>query len=134
MLLSNAHLPKIMPLILADNVSQWLYYLFICCYTVEVLKVCRTPGPTACSKTNMLHLCLKSSQKGRRKKPMNRPRQPQTCSHPIYSRTLTRVHQTIRYFLLTIFHVSISIRTKHPKQNQMDVVNLLLYSTSAKGL
>ena len=29
---------------------------FICCFTVQVLKVCRTPGPTTCSKTKMLHL------------------------------------------------------------------------------
>jgi len=31
-----------------------LYYLF--CFTAQVLKVCRTPGPTACTKIKMLHL------------------------------------------------------------------------------
>ena len=38
------------------------FYLFIC-FTAQVLKVCTAPGPTACSKTKMVHLdkvCLKS--------------------------------------------------------------------------
>ena len=26
------------------------------CFTAQVLKVCRTPDPIACSKTKMLHL------------------------------------------------------------------------------
>ena len=37
--------------------------LYDYCFTAQVLKVCRTPGPTACSKTKMVHLdkvCLKS--------------------------------------------------------------------------
>jgi len=42
---------------------------------------------------------------------MARPRQPWTCSHPIYAWTLTEVHQAVRYFLLAIFHASISIGT-----------------------
>ena len=42
---------------------------------------------------------------------MTRPRRPQTCSHLIYTQTLTGVHQVVRYFLLAIFHVSISIGT-----------------------
>ena len=29
---------------------------FIYCFTAQVLKVCRTPGPTAYSRTIMLHL------------------------------------------------------------------------------
>ena len=106
----------------ADFFLERVPKLFIYCFTAQVLKVCRTPGPTACSRTNMLQLakvCLK-----RRKNSMTRPRQPQTCSHPICARTLTEVHQAVRYFLLSIFHVSISIGTlesdslynsKHPK-------------------
>jgi len=31
-------------------------YVFIYCFTAQVLKVCRTPGPTAYSKTKMVHL------------------------------------------------------------------------------
>jgi len=37
--------------------------LFVYCFTAQVLKVCRTPGPTTCSRTKMLQLvkvCLKS--------------------------------------------------------------------------
>jgi len=76
-----------------------------------VLKVCRTPDPTACSKTKMVHLDKVWFEKlvERRKKSMTGPRQPRTCSHPIYVQTLTGVHQAVRYFLLAIFHVSISI-------------------------
>ena len=33
-----------------------VYIFFISCFTAQVLKVCRTPGPTACSKTKILHL------------------------------------------------------------------------------
>ena len=47
----------------------------------------------------------------RRKNSMTIPTQPWTCSHPIYARTLTEVHQAVRYFLLAIFYVSISIGT-----------------------
>jgi len=39
------------------------YFNLFCiyCFTAQVLKVCRTPGPTACSKIKMLHkVCLKS--------------------------------------------------------------------------
>ena len=32
------------------------YYLFIYCFTAQVLKVCRTPGPTACSRAKMVQL------------------------------------------------------------------------------
>jgi len=42
---------------------------------------------------------------------MTRPMQPRTCSHAIYARALTGIHQAVRYFLLAIFHVSISIGT-----------------------
>jgi len=56
---------------IAPSLSIWnrclgkllFVYLFIYCFTAQVLKVCRTPGPTTCSKTKMLHLdkaCLKS--------------------------------------------------------------------------
>jgi len=37
------------------------------------------------------------------------PRQPRTCSHPIYARTLTGVCQAIRIFSPCFFHVFISI-------------------------
>jgi len=36
---------------------------------------------------------------------------PQTCSHKIYTQTLTGVYQVVRYFLLAIFQASISIGT-----------------------
>jgi len=32
-----------------------ILFLFIA-FTAQVLKVCRTPGPTACSRKKMLHL------------------------------------------------------------------------------
>jgi len=38
----------------------WLYNY---CFTAPVLKICRTPGPTACSRTKMVQLdkvCLKN--------------------------------------------------------------------------
>ena len=38
-------------------------YLFIALHAAQVMKVCRTPGPTACSMTKILHLdkvCSKS--------------------------------------------------------------------------
>jgi len=46
------------------------------------LKICRTPGPIACLKM----LTEKNIEKdaGRRKS-MIAPRQPQTCTHPIYT-------------------------------------------------
>ena len=37
------------------------------------------------------------------------PRQPRTCSHPIYARTLTGVCQAIRIFSPCFFHAFISI-------------------------
>jgi len=40
---------------------------------------------------------------------MTGPRQPQTCSHPIYTRMLTGVYQAVKYFLLAIFHVYKSV-------------------------
>jgi len=39
------------------------------------------------------------------------PGQPQTCSHPIYARTLTGVCQAIRIFSPYFFHESISTGT-----------------------
>ena len=39
------------------------------------------------------------------------PRQPQTCSHPIYTRTLTRVCQAIRIFSLCFFHDNVITTT-----------------------
>ena len=45
---------------------------------------------------------------------MARPRQPQTCSHLIYTGMLTELKSTIRsgtYFLLAIFYASTSIGT-----------------------
>jgi len=52
-------------------------------------------------------VCLKISRK--EKKFRTRPRQHQTWSHLIYAQTLTGVYQAVGYFLLAIFHVSISI-------------------------
>ena len=51
-------------------ISKWLdkdkqyffifyFFLFIYCFTAQVLKVCRTPGPTACSETKMVLFVVK---------------------------------------------------------------------------
>jgi len=68
---------------------------------------------------------------------MTIPRQPQTCSHPIYARTLTGIHQAVRYFLLATIYVSISIGTldndslslSTPSRTKWTLIYLLLYST-----
>ena len=78
---------------LPSNRSLFNYY----CYT---MNICRTSGPTACSKTRILdNMCLT----GRRKTSMTRPRQPQTCSHPTYAQKLTVVYQVFRNFSLLFF-------------------------------
>jgi len=78
-------------------------YLFIyLCFTAQVLKVCTTPGTTACLKM-LSKVCLKSWR--RRKNSMTTPGQPSTCSHPIYARTFTDVYQAVRYFSPCYFHV-----------------------------
>ena len=56
---------------------------------------------------------------------MTGPRQPQTCSHPIYARMLTRVHQAVRYSFLAIFHVSISIGTLESDSLSLSASNRL---------
>ena len=69
-------------------------YLFI----AQVLKVCRTPGPTG---QGCYTRCVwKKSEKFHG-----------ICNHLIYAQTLTGVHQVVGYFLLAIFHASISIET-----------------------
>ena len=40
---------------------------------------------------------------------MTGPREPRTCSHPIYARTLTGVYQVVRMFSPCYFHVIISV-------------------------
>ena len=73
--------------------------------------------PTARSWTKMVQLnkvCLKRQQKGEKFHDWTR-----TCSHPIYVQTLTGVHQAVRYFLLAIFHVSISIGP--PESNSLSL-------------
>jgi len=50
---------------------------------------------------------------------MTGPGQP--C-HPIYARVLTEVYQVVRYFLLAIFHASISIGTLDIKISNSTVV------------
>ena len=57
-----------------------IFYYFYEGFTAQVLKVCRTPGPTACLKL-LQKVCLKTWRKD--KKSMTGPRQPRTCSHPI---------------------------------------------------
>ena len=68
---------------------------------------------------------------------------PQTCSHPIYARTLTGVYQVVRMFSPCYFHVIISIgilesnslSLSTPSRTKWTLVCLLmLYSTSAEGL
>ena len=49
-------------------------------FTAQVLKVCRTPGPTACLKL-LQKVCLKMWRK--EKKSMTGSGQPRTCSHTI---------------------------------------------------
>ena len=47
---------------MARRILSFLFF-FIYCFTAQVLKVCRTPGPTDCSRTKMVQLskvCLKS--------------------------------------------------------------------------
>ena len=59
---SHSALPKIKPIRFYYEIYDWfimaislfLFILFIYCFTAQVLKVCRTPGPTACSKTKMV--------------------------------------------------------------------------------
>ena len=43
-------------LITSKIYSRLFIYIFIYCFTAQVLQVCRSPGPTACSKTKILHL------------------------------------------------------------------------------
>jgi len=62
-----------------------------------VLKVCRTPGPTACLKM-LSKVCLESWR--RRKKSMTGPRQPWTCSHPIYTKLPELVRITLAISVL----------------------------------
>jgi len=52
-------------------------------------------------------VCLKSRR--RKKNSMTGPGQPRTCSHPIYARTFTGVHQAVRYFSSCYFCVLVSI-------------------------
>jgi len=40
--------------------SLFIIYLFIYRFTAQVLKVCRTPGPTACSRLRLAKVCLKN--------------------------------------------------------------------------
>jgi len=58
---------------------------------------------------------------------MTVPGQPQTCSHLIYALPLTGVQQAVRYFLLAIFHASISI-------GALESASLSLSTPSRNGL
>ena len=67
---------------------------------------------------------------------MTGPRQPRTCSHPIYTQTLTGVHQAVRYFLLASIETleSDSLSLSIPSRTKWTCnwfIYLLLYSTSA---
>jgi len=70
------------------------------------------------------------------KKIHDAPRQPRTCSHPIYARTLTGVCQAIRIFspcffhaFISTFHVTQNISQLH-KQCNVDPSDLLTFNTS----
>ena len=65
---------------------RYVFFLFYQGFTAQVLKVCRTHGPTACLKL-LQKVCLKRWRK--EKKSMTGPGQPRTCSHPINARMLT---------------------------------------------
>ena len=54
---------------LSLNTPDWTLFIFDYCFTVQVLKVSRTPGPKACSKAKMFEKLVE-----RRKNPMARPR------------------------------------------------------------
>jgi len=61
-----------------------------------------------CRWLNQLNkVCLKSRRK--KKNSMTGPGHPQTCSHLIYARTLTGVHQAVRYFSSCYFHAFVFV-------------------------
>jgi len=64
------------------------------------------------------------------KKIHDAPRQPRTCSHPIYTRTLTGVYQAIRIFSPCCFHVFIS--TGRARQDAIHSRRHESYSTVVK--
>ena len=47
---------------------------------------------------------LKKMREGEKKQTIIAPRQPQTCSHPIYTQMLTEICQAIRMFSLNHIH------------------------------
>jgi len=76
--------------------GAFLFLFYLLGFTAQRLKVCRTLGPTAFLKILTEKHAWKRCRK--EKKSMIAPRQPQTCSHPIYARMLTGVCQAIRMF------------------------------------
>ena len=76
---------------------------FVIMIMMEVTRKGRACIPEHCAKKPKMFKskCLKSKQK--KKNSMTGPGQPQTCSHMIYTQTLTGVCQVVRYFLLAIF-------------------------------
>jgi len=73
-----------------------IYYL-----SAQVLKICRTPGLTACLKI-YIHRCVWKVKE----RTMTGPRQPWTCSHLIYAQTLTEVYQLAFSLLFSFIYFS----------------------------
>ena len=72
-----------------------------------MLKVCRTPRPTACPEKDVVLEKLVE-----RKKIDDKLRQTQTCSHSIYNEMHTGVHHVVRYFLLLFSYICMHRNTK----------------------
>ena len=101
----------------------WFFFFYLD-FTAQVLKVCRTPGPTACLK--LLHKgCLKRWRK--EKNSMTGPGQPRTCSHPINARTLTRVCQSECFLFVNFKYIyqdtrSCVVRPKKPARHTVSIL------------
>ena len=59
--------------------NVYILFVYLLSFMAQRLKICRTPGPTAC-----LNMLTFEKDAGRRKS-MIAPRQPQTCTYPIYT-------------------------------------------------
>ena len=81
------------------------------CFSAQVLKICRTPGFTAYSKTKMLQLpkVWVKSYEEEKNSCLDLVNLKPAPIQFTYIQTLTGVHQAVRYFLFAIFYAFISI-------------------------
>ena len=90
-----------------------MFFLFIYLFIKALQHKCWRPvGHQVLQPANDVKfrtVCLKSCRQ--EKKIHDAPRQPRTCSHPIYAQTLTGVCQVIRIFSPCVFHAFISTGT-----------------------